>query len=386
MEREYKEMNKNTKKKQSGGQPFVATFVVLLIGGFCGYFIGRDMVGAAWAERPMGENILRAATLFLSIYIGVILQTIIHEAGHLVFGLLSGYRFSSFRVFSFMWVKEKGRVKLCRYSLAGTGGQCIMCPPDMKDGKIPVKLYNFGGSIMNAITGVFFLFLCILLQRSPFVSTVFLFFAVIGFASAVLNGVPMRMGAVDNDGYNAMALARDPEAMRSFWVQLKANEEIAKGMRLKDMPKEWFVLPSDEGMKNSMTAVMGVLYCNRLMDEKRFEEADRLMAHLLEVDSGIAGLYRGLLVCDRMYVELITENRKEVLEELQSQEQKRFMKQMKNSLEIFRTEYVYALLQERNPEKAAGILAQFEKAGKMYPYESSLCSERELIQIAEKLG
>ena len=135
-----------------------------------------------------------------------------------------------------------------------------------------------------------------------------------------------------------------------------------------------------------MTAVMGVLYCNRLMDEKRFEEADRLMAHLLEVDSGIAGLYRGLLVCDRMYVELITENRKEVLEELQSQEQKRFMKQMKNSLEIFRTEYVYALLQERNPEKAAGILAQFEKAGKMYPYESSLCSERELIQIAEKLG
>lgn len=89
---------------------------------------------------------------------------------------------------------------------------------------------------------------------------------------------------------------------------------------------------------------------------------------------------------DRMYVELITENRKEVLEELQSQEQKRFMKQMKNSLEIFRTEYVYALLQERNPEKAAEILAQFEKAGKMYPYESSLCSERELIQIAEKLG
>ena len=136
-------MNKNTKKKQSGGQPFVATFVVLLIGGFCGYFIGRDMVGAAWAERPMGENILRAATLFLSIYIGVILQTIIHEAGHLVFGLLSGYRFSSFRVFSFMWVKEKGRVKLCRYSLAGTGGQCIMCPPDMKDGKITVQFWRF---------------------------------------------------------------------------------------------------------------------------------------------------------------------------------------------------------------------------------------------------
>ncbi|MBP3888386.1 MAG: hypothetical protein J6F30_12205 [Cellulosilyticum sp.] len=35
----------------------------------------------------------------------------IHEGVHLVFGLLSGYRFSSFRIAGWMWIKKEG--KLC---------------------------------------------------------------------------------------------------------------------------------------------------------------------------------------------------------------------------------------------------------------------------------
>lgn len=92
---------------------------------------------------------------------------------------------------------------------------------------------------------------------------------------ASMNGVPMRMGTVNNDGYNAFVLTRSSEAMRSFWVQMKVNEQMAKGIRLKGMPDEWFAVRSDEVMKNSMVAVMGVLACNRLMDAEQFEAADK---------------------------------------------------------------------------------------------------------------
>ena len=34
------------------------------------------------------------------------------------------------------------------------------------------------------------------------------------------------------------------------------NEQIAKGVRLKDMPEEWFALPDEEGMQNSLIAVL----------------------------------------------------------------------------------------------------------------------------------
>ena len=114
--------------------------------------------------------------------------------------------------------------------------------------------------------------------------------------------------------------------MQAFWLQLKVNEQIAKGIRLKDMPDEWFVVPDDEAMQNSMVATQGVFATNRLMDQQRFEDADRLIAHLLEIDSGIIGLHRNLMICDRMYCELIHDNRKEILEEMLTREQIKFMK------------------------------------------------------------
>lgn len=237
---------------------------------------------------------------------------------------------------------------------------------------------------MNIIAGVVSLGLFFFFENVPFLSTVMLMFAVIGFILALMNGVPMRLGTVDNDGYNAFALTRNAEAMRSFWVQMKTNEQIAKGVRLKDLPDEWFAVPSDEAMKNSMVVVLGVFACNRLMDAHKFEEADTLMAHILEIDSGIVDLHRRLMVCDRMYVEMLTENRREILEGMLDKVQKKFMKSMKNFPSVLRTEYVYALLCEKDTVKADKVKNQFEKCAKTYPYQNDVQSERELMEIAEK--
>lgn len=211
-----------------------------------------------------------------------------------------------------------------------------------------------------------------------------LMLAVVGFILAIMNGVPMRMGMVDNDRYNAFSLTRNSEAMQAFWVQMKVNGQIAKGVRLKEMPDEWFQIPSDEAMKNSMIVVIGVFACNRLMDAQRFEEADQLMEHMLEIDSGMVDLHRNLMICDRMYCELIGANRREVLAEMFTKEQKKFMKQMKNFPSVLRTEYVYALIWEKDTAKADKFKEQFEKRAKFYPYENEVQSERELMEIAER--
>lgn len=371
-----------TKKKKVVWQQYIAMIFFMLIGAACGILM-VEAVDHFGGDQPLSAVILSLVGLFIGMYAGMILQIIIHEAGHLVFGLLSGYQFSSFRIFSLMWMKDGGKIRLKKLSLAGTGGQCLMAPPDLVDGKMPVILYNLGGSLMNVIAGFIFLGLYFAFGSIPMLATVMLLAAVIGFAYAIMNGVPMRMGTVDNDGYNAFALTRNSEAMYAFWLQLKANEMISRGMRLTDMPEEWFRVPSDEEMKNSMVAVRGVFACNRLMDERKFEEADRLMAHLLEIDSGIVGLHRSLLICDRMYVELITENRREILDEMCSKEQVKFMKQMKNYPSVLRTSYTYALLCEQDAAKAQQIRTQFEKCAKTYPYPKEVQSERKLMEIAE---
>lgn len=377
-------MNDQPKKKKNSWKNYIATGGFILLGAVCGYLMAGYLDKKVSETSSAGNEIGSLLLLFLGMYLAIMLQMIIHEAGHLVFGLLSGYRFSSFRIMSFMWVKEGGKMKFRRLSIAGTGGQCLMAPPDFKDGKVPVTLYNLGGSIMNVAAGAFFLGLYFLIGPGKLPAVFFLMLAVIGLFLALMNGIPMRMGPIDNDGYNAFALSRNPEALRAFWIQMKTNEQTAKGVRLKDMPDEWFTVPEDEAMKNSMIAATGVFACNRLMDAQQFEEADSLMAHLLDMESGMPGLYRNLLTCDRMYVELITENRKEILDGMRTKEQIKFMKTMKNFPSVLRTQYVYALLGEKDGAKAEKMKGQFEKCAKTYPYPSDVQSERELMEIAAK--
>ena len=373
----------NKKHKKILWQQYIGIAFMMLIGAVCGYLMIM-FTDKFSDDTPLNEEILSLVGLFIGMYVALFFHLIVHEAGHLIFGLLTGYKFSSFRIGSFMWMKENGKLTLKRLSIAGTGGQCLMSPPEMKDGKIPLVMYNLGGSFINIILGVLFgvgYFLC---SDIPFISPLLLIFAVVGIAIALMNGIPMRMGTVDNDGYNAFALSRNKEAVEAFWVQLKVVEQSSKGIRTKDMPSEWFAVPSDAAMKNSMVAIRGVFACNRLMDAERFEEADVLMSHLLEIDSGIVGLHRNLLMCDRMFIELIGENRHDIIENMLTKEQKKFMKAMRRFPSVLRTEYALALLFEKDKVKAEKIQAEFEKVSKSYPYKHEVDSERDLLRIVDQ--
>lgn len=309
---------------------------------------------------------------------------IIHEAGHFIFGTLTGYKLSSFRIGSFMWINDNGKTKLKRYSLAGTGGQCLMCPPDIVNGNIPIVLYNLGGCIMNIITGVIALLIFFLFRDNSLLSVFMLMITIVGFADAIINGVPLRLGLIDNDGYNALSLGKNPQALRSFWIQMKINDRILKGDRLKDIPEEWCTLPSDEEMKNSMISVIGVFACNRLMDKHSFDEAENLIKHYLEADTSMVGVHRSLLICDYIFCQLIRNGNRQDIEQMLDKQQKSFMKSMKKNPTILRTEYAYALLLENDITKAEKIKQQFEKCAVSYPYTSDIESERELINIADE--
>ena len=370
-------MNKSSKKKSDFKQ-YIGIAFMFVLGGVLGY-VFIHCIDTYIAEKTLYEVTLLYLLFIIVMYGAYFLHMIIHEAGHLIFGLLTGYKFRSFRILSFMLLKDKEKLKLRRLSIVGTGGQCIMMPPDIKNGKMPFLLYNLGGSFLNVITSVLPLVIYFVYNDSPFL----LIFAVIGFVAALTNGVPMQTGTINNDGYNALAISKSNEALEAFWVQLKFAEQNSNGLRIKDMPAEWFEVPTDESMKNSIVATRGVYACNRLMDEEKFSQADALMKHILEIDSGIIGVHRNLLICDRIYVELIFENREDVIKNMLTKEQKKFMKAMKSFPSVIRTEYALALFFEKNKAKAERIKKKFEKVAKTYPYAHEIDSERDLMKIAE---
>lgn len=373
-------MKQSSEKSQ--WQLWIVMILYFSVGAVCGVLISKYVKAAI----NIGIfTVLGIIVLFIGIYVAYVAQIIIHEAGHLIFGLLTGYKFSCFRIFSFIWVKENGKLKLKHLSLAGTGGQCLMTPPELIDGKCPYLLYNLGGSITNMITACIFFLLYIASHNYMLLSYFLLIFSLIGAVSAITNGVPMKLGVINNDGYNALSASKNSLALRSLHMQMKIHEKNSKGIRLKNMPKEWFVVPTAEGMKNSIIAVIGVFACNRLVDEHRFKEAQELIHRFLENDTAIVGLHRNLMICDEIYIEIINGNPKNQIEQLLDKQQKKFMKSMKRFPSVLRTEYAYAFLVENDTDEAMKIKSQFEKISHTYPYQNDIESERELIELADKL-
>ncbi len=352
--------------------------IMYIFGTLLGQYIQAIKASGSGALSILFEIII----LMFCIYVAIIIQIAIHEGGHLIGGLLSGYKFSSFRIFNFMWIKENGKLKLKKLSLAGTGGQCLMLPPEFKDGKIPYKLYNLGGSIMNIIASYIFLGFYLLWTNIRIVSIFLLMLSVVGIIFAIINGVPMQFGTIDNDGYNALSLGKNSSALKAFWVQMKVNGLLSKGVRLKNMPANLFLKPKDEELNNSIIASKAVFVCNYLMDKHKFDEAEKEIHRLLGMDTAMVGMHRNLMICDEIYCKAISGNSKEEIDSLLNKQQKKFMQSMKKFPSVLRTEYVYALLVEQDNNKAEEIKNKFKEISSTYPYESEIESEYELMEIA----
>ena len=378
-------MAKEKKKQTAKGHLISICFYTVL-----GVILGLAMISFVEWQLPDGfgssEKAYRICVMLVFLYLSFFIHIVLHETGHLIFGLMSGYQFSSFRIGTHMLMKENGKLVHRKIKIAGTGGQCLMVPPEMVDGKFPVVLYNLGGSIINLVVTALMIPVFMAIDKSNvFALLVFLFIAM-GAITGLSNGIPMRTKTVDNDGYNAISLGKSREAMRAFWIQMKTNEQLTKGIRTKDMPEEWFEVPSDDAMKNPMVATIGVYAASRMMDQHRFEEAGKLINHLIEIETGMVALHRNLLICDQIYLELIGQNRSDRVEVLYTKELKKFMKAMKTFPSVLRLEYAYRLLAEHDPEGAAKSFAAFERVAATYPYPNDINTERELMEIAAKIS
>lgn len=371
-------MNKQKKTKLHKNIFKIIYIIVCLTLGFSIGIIASDMN----LDKYLDGSTLALIILFVEFIGAILIQIIIHEAGHLVGGLMSGYKFSSFRIGSMMWIKTDDKIKLKKHYLMGTLGQCLMEPPSLVDGRYPVMLYNLGGSLLNLITSVLCLGIFCIFDMGLYGESLVLLLGILGIIFAILNGIPFKDKYLSNDGYNAFSLSDDTDAMKAFWLQLKINEQQARDIRLKDMPDEWFEMPSDEAMKNTIVASTGAFVCNRYIDMHRLEEANELIKHLLSIeDSALAGIYRSLLICERIFIELVSGSDKEVIDELYTNELKQFMGTMKSFPSVIRTQYAYAVLYEEDMEKGEKLKKEFDKIGKTYPYKADMENEIELMEL-----
>lgn len=140
------------KPKQKKNIEKIIIFILFTIAGF---LLGSRIAKNLDTVDDKGAYLLKISVVFLSLYVSLLLTTIIHEAGHLVMGLATGYKYLSFRIGSIVLQKTEQGLKFKKYSIAGTGGQCLMIPPEVKNPEdVPYFWYNFGGGLFNLLTAV----------------------------------------------------------------------------------------------------------------------------------------------------------------------------------------------------------------------------------------
>ena len=350
----------------------LAILPMLAMGFGCGLLVGN------YAQRA-AESMGAILVLFGGFVLGLFLQIAVHEGGHLVFGLLTGYRFCSYRLGNLMILKEDGQLRLRRMSIAGTGGQCLMGPPNWRE-DLPVVLYNAGGCLMNLFSGV----LCLIIWaplRDHWFGGLPLICGMVGLVFALLNGIPMGVGGVDNDGKNILSLKKDRAARYAFWQQMKLCEAQSKGLRLRQMPEIWFEYPEDR-LDNPLVASVAVFACNRLLDREEIGAARQAIEALLGRKTGMPGLYRSLLAGDLLCCRLL-EGDTVGAKALVTADWLRFCKSMKTFPGVLRTQYFRARLLDRDEAAAQKVLAAFEKTAKTYPYAAEIEGERELMALAD---
>ena len=346
----------------------------LVLGTGCGLL----MAGAA---VTMSGRYFLNYLLLLAVLLGMyIVSTLVHESGHLIGGLRSGYRFVMFRVGALTWMRgENGRVRFARMKAPGIAGQCLMSPPELVNGVMPFKAYHLGGVTANGIAAaVSGLLGWIVWAGAPIAAMMLWMFALINVMGVVANGIPLPGEAVNNDGYNYRTMCEDEACIALSWRELKMLEQSFRGVQMHEMPDEWFCLPTDEQMRsNARYANAGLYYYARLLAKDRVEEAAQVIERMLENDAAVSGIQKLLMRVDLARCGMLGQRRLEVIRKLLDKETRRLMKQMKRSILIAQTEYMYAALIEHDEERMKMFEAQFEQLAKLHPIEKEVQAARE---------
>lgn len=195
------------KTKVSSGFSAVDFLFGVAMGCFCGMTMADYCLKlAARFSWPLMLLIALAALLCLAL--ALVFQLFVHELGHLLFGLLSGYRFVSFR-FGPRLLAQCGLV--CR---------CVMEPPALdRDGAFPITLYSLGGIILNMLFGLFFLWLYFISGGVLLLALFALPAGILGLGLGLMGALPFK----GSDGYNALWLSDDAQALYAHWLQLRED-------------------------------------------------------------------------------------------------------------------------------------------------------------------
>lgn len=364
--------------------PILAIGIISIL---VGYLIGIILKGGSAGESTgilsqigWAETAALLIGTFLSVALAVVLQIIIHEGGHLLAGLMTGYGFVSFRIFNVTLVRKDGSYRWKSYAVGGTGGQCLMSPPEKPLEEIDTRWYNAGGVLANVIVSTIALLVFLFTNLPVYLNGFLLMFFIGGYAFALSNSIPLKMGGVCNDGYNMLFLEKNPKDKKILCDMLRMNELLQNGTQLKDMPDELFPVEGDCDWGDALQANMQIVLAGRLMNQHSFEKARLLLLEALENKEKMVGLFVMEAMTEMVFLCLIN-GQKEEARKYYTKKVQKYVRQFAHTQSGKQCVlFADALLLEDDRKKALSILDSVRARKDRYLAQGEVTMDIELME------
>ena len=367
------------KKNKKNTLPVAVLTGCCLIGGvIAGRILGHQSMASAAGSS--GEKILLLLTAVVSLFVAYMLALIIHEGGHLVFGLLTGYKYLLFRIGSLTLIRRNNRFELKKFAIKGTGGQCILMPPESDDPqKAPFFLYHAGGGIFNLLTALI-AFPVASVVGSSVLRTFLLVLGVLSFMLGIMNLIPLKM-QVPNDGYNIMMMLKSPAERAAVYKTLKVNGLLFEGKTLSQISPELFELGSEGFYKTVEKIFKG----GALIDRLDFEGAERIFAEGAK-DETIT-FYQLECRSELMFCKIMNGAPVEEIDAVYDNELATYISEAGKTIIAKRRQmYAYYLLYKHDMQAAGREYQAAVKLKDTYPFEGEAISELKLIEAVKMRG
>ncbi|WP_099205961.1 M50 family metallopeptidase [Scatolibacter rhodanostii] len=308
--------------------------------------------------------------------VAYVLTVPFHEAGHLLCGLLTGYRFSSFRIFSWVWTYQDGKIHFQKSPTASfIGGQCLMVPPE-NEKEFKFVLYNLGGVLINFLLSAISLFV-LMVRPKDIWNMPFLSLLVMNLVVGLMNIIPFTI----NDGRNILKALQSKRAKHGMYILLKVNAEMAEGKRLRDYNETDFTLCDDDDFTNDFVYSLAVYAAGRFED---LGEHDKMIKIYDRLDlKKLPAFYANAVRADYLYYYIIHNPDYEKAKELY--QTKKFSKFLKMPLpSIFRTQLAYDYFVLGEKEKARDNLPKLEELVKNTPSKGTQLLEQDALDFLKQ--
>lgn len=234
-----------------------------------------------------------------AILISFLLQIILHEIGHLIGGVITGWKLLYIQIHTL--VINKASKGLSIQLVDSNGYQCIMYPKSLFSG---AKLYTMGGCIINLISSLIGTSILLTTSMSPIPWLYIWCFSIFGMGMLLMNGIS-RTNRICNDKacYNILQSSKNAGLCHN--AQLLIAKELMDGFTYSQIGAELICLCPDI-VKNDIEAYHAILEYYYYLDIGDYPRMEQSLSKIKHTDQ-ISKQINDIIDMERIYCLLLNE-------------------------------------------------------------------------------